>query len=150
MESLRAMGPETAVHALSGLRTARGYLPHLEVVPDSANVSVAANSTYEHRVTIPVGSLLWGLSGSSSQADGFRVQIIDTNVKVSTRSTSALLTFRGVPGRGSPTIHPVGRSTKRCRHLHTVWLLTWICWATTVLVLPSAHKRIMRDRNAKD
>src|SRR5437868_6073995 len=74
---------------------------------------------------------------------------VDSNVIVSTRSISASLTLRGVPGRGSSNNPSNRRSTKRCRHLQTVWILTRNFPAAAVFVLPSAHSRIMRARSAK-
>jgi hypothetical protein len=47
---------------------------------------------------------------------------LDSSVIVSTRSTSASLTLRGVPGRGSSNKPSSRWSIKRCRHFPTVWI----------------------------
>lgn len=89
-----------AIEALSPLRQALGYEPHAEVVPDTSNTAVAGNSTYEARVSVPVGSRLLALSGSSGQAEGFRVQIIDASSNRGMLNRSAL--FGNVTGQGYP------------------------------------------------
>jgi hypothetical protein len=89
-----------AIEALAPLRQALGFEPRAAVIPDSANISVAGNSTYEHRVSVPVGSRLLALSGSTEQPEGFRVQIIDTASNRGLLSQPAQ--FGNVTGQGYP------------------------------------------------
>ncbi len=66
---------------------------------------------------------------------------VDYSVIVKTRSTSSSsLTLRGVTARGRSNNPSSRRSTKRCRHLQTVWVLIRRCCATPVLELPSRTK----------
>jgi hypothetical protein len=74
--------------------------PHAEISPDSTNVAIAANSTFEHRITIPAGAFLWAISGSSEQPEGFRLQIVDSATNKGMFSSSAF--FGHVTGQGYP------------------------------------------------
>jgi hypothetical protein len=68
---------QRALMALEHLRKAAGYQARHEVIPDRQHVAIAANATWDHRVSVRPGSYLWALSGTSGQADGFAVQITD-------------------------------------------------------------------------
>ncbi len=68
--------PQAAAQ-LEPLRRALGYREVAETIPDKRNASIGANATYEHRISVPPGTWLWGISGSSSEADGCTVQVID-------------------------------------------------------------------------
>jgi len=73
---------------------------------------------------------------------------VDSRVMVSTRSTSASLSRRGVPGRGSSNKPSSPLFTKRVRHLPIVCLVTRKRSDTVVLLSPAAHARMMRARCA--
>ena len=66
-----------AARAMEPLRKALGYAPRQEVIPTSPNVVVGARAIYDQRITLPAGSWLYAISGSSQQAEGFNVQITD-------------------------------------------------------------------------
>ncbi|MCC7497329.1 MAG: hypothetical protein IT160_07115 [Bryobacterales bacterium] len=51
--------------------------PAVVCIPDDTNIDVAASSPFEGRVTVPPGSYLWALAGTSSQPEGFDLQLID-------------------------------------------------------------------------
>lgn len=72
----------------------------------------------------------------------------DSSVVVSTLSTSASLTRRGVPGRGSSSKPSNPLLRNRERHLLTVCCRTSTCRATTVLGLPSEQARMILARMA--
>jgi hypothetical protein len=73
---------------------------------------------------------------------------VDSSVMVNTRSTSASLIFRGVPGRGSSNKPSSPLFRKRVRHLPIVCLVRRKCSATFVLLVPAAHSKMMRARCA--
>jgi hypothetical protein len=68
---------ESAERALLAIDRARGYRPFVAAIPEAAATLVPAQAVYEPRVSIPVGSLLWGISAKSAQAAGFTVQVTD-------------------------------------------------------------------------
>ncbi|GEM_PF-2509438 len=72
---------EAAEGALMALDKAAGLRPFVAVMPEAANTSIAANGTYEARVSVPVGALLWGISGLSGQAAGATVQVTDSKTQ---------------------------------------------------------------------
>jgi hypothetical protein len=63
--------------ALLAVDRAAGYWPYVAAVPEATAASVAALSTYEPRISVPAGSLLWAISGVSAEAAGFTVQVTD-------------------------------------------------------------------------
>jgi hypothetical protein len=71
-----------------------------------------------------------------------------SSVVVMTCSTCSSLIVRGRPGRGS-SVSPSSRSrTNRPRHFDTMSRETPSSPATAVIVPPSAHARMIRDRSA--
>ena len=72
----------------------------------------------------------------------------DSSVRVTTRSTSASLTVRGVPGRGSSSKPSQPSRRNRRRHLPTVARVVPSAAATVKSLSPCAHWRTMRARNA--
>ncbi len=54
-----------------------GFQPNAYPLPSEANSNLPAGALVEVRLTLPVGSYVWGFSGSSSQAAGFETQIVD-------------------------------------------------------------------------
>jgi len=72
-----------------------------------------------------------------------------SRVRVSTASTSASVTVRGAPGRGSSSNPSRRWVRKRVRHLPTVWWVTPSPCATAVFGLPLAHSNTIRARWAK-
>lgn len=57
-------------------RTA-GYSPGAYPLPDEANADMPAKAIIEIKLSLPVGTYVYGFTGSSQQAEGFEVQIID-------------------------------------------------------------------------
>jgi hypothetical protein len=92
-----------ALAALEPLRKALGYEPRNEVIPDQQHVAVAKQATWDHRVTVPPGSWLWALSGSSQQPEGFTVQVTD----FATRANlfSGAVRYQNLTGQGSVSIN---------------------------------------------
>jgi hypothetical protein len=66
---------QNVMMALAPLITSTAPRLILRSVPDDSNISVAANGTYEGRVTVPASTRLYALSGSSAQAAGFDLQL---------------------------------------------------------------------------
>jgi hypothetical protein len=99
-----------AIQALEPLRLAAGYEPRNEVIPDQSNQVLGARAAYDHRVTVPPGSYLWALSGSSEQPEGFTVQITD----FATRSNllSAPAKFENITGQGTFTLRDAAGAQK--------------------------------------
>lgn len=62
---------------LEPLRQALGYSERVEVVPDRQNALVGSHATYEHRISVPPGSWLWAIAGSSEQPEGATIQVVD-------------------------------------------------------------------------
>ena len=56
---------------------ARGYEPGAYRIPDADNTAVVPKGKFEQKISLPVSSYVWGFSGYSSDAAGFRVQVID-------------------------------------------------------------------------
>lgn len=71
----------SAEAALLALDKAAGLRPFVAVMPEAANVSIAPTGTYEARVSVPVGALLWGISGKSAQTAGATVQVTDSKTQ---------------------------------------------------------------------
>lgn len=67
--------------AMSPHRVADGLKLQLRCVPPHGNIDIAAAATFEGRAAVPTGSYLYALSGSSSQAAGFDLQIRDTGTQ---------------------------------------------------------------------
>ena len=74
---------------------------------------------------------------------------VDSSVSVITRSTSASVTARGRPLRGSSDRPSNRRSKNRERHFPTVSSDTSKSAATLVLLRPSAQARIILARSAR-
>lgn len=72
---------ETAETALEALDQAQGLRPFVAVMPEPENTSIAGNGTYEARVSVPVGSRIWGISGMSGQPEGATVQVTDSKTQ---------------------------------------------------------------------
>lgn len=90
-----------ALAAYEPVRNALSYRPRVAIVPDKGNVAVAAKASYEHRVTVPVGSILWAIAGTSEQPEGFTLNVIDA------ANGSALCSqaprFANITGQGTLT-----------------------------------------------
>lgn len=92
----------TALKAMMPTLQATGLRPLVTVVPDSTGAAVAAKATYEDRVTVPAGSLLWAMSGTSSAAAGFTVQVTDAGTKKPLFSQPPF--FSNATGQGSVSV----------------------------------------------
>lgn len=68
-------------HSLAALRFSENYDWYAFVVPDAPNASVIARGTFDGRISVLPGTLLYGMSGSSDQPEGFKVQIQDLGSK---------------------------------------------------------------------
>lgn len=99
-----------ALAAMEPLRKALGYEPRIEVLPDRQHVSVAAAATWDHRVTVRPGSYLWALSGSTTQPEGFTVQLTDA----ATRSNmfSGALQLQNITGQGTASVKDCGGTSR--------------------------------------
>lgn len=47
----------------------------IRVAPDDSNAVIAASAAFEGKMAVPSGSRLWAISGSSSEAAGFDLQV---------------------------------------------------------------------------
>src|SRR5215471_10671937 len=74
---------------------------------------------------------------------------VDSKVIVKIRSTSASLSRRGVPGRGSSNKPSSPFCRNRVRHLPTICFVIRKRLATSVLLFPVALSRMMRARWAR-
>src|SRR5581483_7431647 len=72
-----------------------------------------------------------------------------SSVRVTTRSTSASVTVRGAPGRGSSVSPSSRRATNRLRHVPTVAAQTPSRSATALLEVSPAQARTIRARRAR-
>lgn len=63
--------------ALGPLFQASARETRVVLAPDSSNASIAADGSYEHRVSVPAGSALWAIAATCSQAAGFTLNIVD-------------------------------------------------------------------------
>jgi hypothetical protein len=63
--------------AMAPFLNALSYRPRVRIVPDRQGTAVTAKGSYEGRVSVPAGAVLWGISASSSQAAGFRLNLLD-------------------------------------------------------------------------
>ncbi|MBZ5580895.1 MAG: hypothetical protein LAQ30_01595 [Acidobacteriia bacterium] len=89
-----------AAHSMGELlQLTAGYRPYVAVLPDQYAGSVAAGATLETRLNVPVGSLLWALSGTSKAAAGFSVQLTDQGSQKPLFSQAT--DYRNVTGQGS-------------------------------------------------
>ena len=66
-----------AIEAAEVIRGAANYEPYIFAFPDPMNATIPARGTYDGRVKMLPGTYINFLSASSSQAEGFKVQIID-------------------------------------------------------------------------
>lgn len=64
--------------ALVSVTRAGRFVPMAWALPGEAAEQMPAGATVEIRLSVPVGTYLLGVSGSSSQAAGFELQITDT------------------------------------------------------------------------
>ena len=92
----------TAFKAMLPMLQATGLHPLVTVVPDSTGAAVPAKATYEDRVTVPAGSVLWAISGTSAEASGFTVQITDAGTRKPLFSQPPF--FSNATGQGSVSI----------------------------------------------
>ena len=93
------------LYQLRHLRAADGYRLELRTMPSHENIAVAASATYEQRVAMPDRSYLFAISGSSSAAAGFDLQIRDTTNQA---ELCGRQTFHpNVTGQISPLFDPV-------------------------------------------
>src|SRR5437899_2692124 len=101
--------------AMEPFLRALSYRPRLHVVPDKQSVAVAAKASYEARVSVPAGTALWGISASSSQAEGFRLNLIDGGAATqSSNLATESAIFNGLSGQGLTQV-------KDCAgNLHTI------------------------------
>lgn len=68
----------TAIGQLEGLRgSASMWEPRFACVPNDSNVSIPARRTYEGSISLPAGSIIWGIRATSQQTDGVRLQVTD-------------------------------------------------------------------------
>ena len=96
-----------ALIALEPLRKALGYEPRHEVIPNQQDAVIAKQGVYDHRVTVPAGTWLWGLAGTSQQPEGFSVHITDFATK--TTLWSGPISYTNLTGQGSVTLQdPTG------------------------------------------
>lgn len=77
------------------------WRPHLVCLPEQSMEVLGAGATTEALVVTAPGSWLTALSGSSSNAAGFRVQIVEAETRESLFSTPVL--FSNVTGQDSGT-----------------------------------------------
>jgi hypothetical protein len=54
-----------------------GYQPGGYPLPDEANADMPANALIEIKLSLPVGSYIYGFTGASQRIEGFEVQIVD-------------------------------------------------------------------------
>lgn len=83
-----------------------GFQPNAYPLPSESNSSLPAGALVEVRLTLPVGSYIWGFSGSSSQAAGFETQIVD--LRQNSPFFQASVLWSNITGQGST---PEGIST---------------------------------------
>jgi hypothetical protein len=67
--------------------------------PEDNGAAMAAISTYEKKINLPPASWIWGFSGSSSAAAGFRAQLTDLKTNQSIWSSPPL--FNNATGQGT-------------------------------------------------
>jgi hypothetical protein len=103
----------TAIAAMSPLDFALSYYPRVQVVPDKANVAIQKRASYEHRVTVPAGAMLYAISGVCDQAAGFTVNVLDVS---GTALAQPAPSFRNLTGNVSTPLQ-----VKDCLgNLHTI------------------------------
>lgn len=66
-----------ALAALRAVSAEPGTYANAYPVPDAANAVLAAGQPIEIRLSVPVGTWVWGFSATSSAAAGFEAQVID-------------------------------------------------------------------------
>jgi hypothetical protein len=86
------------------LRKARGYTPANQVIPDQQHTALASLATWDHQVTVPRGSWLWGISGNSGQSEGYRVQITDLATRENLFSDATAVNNVAPQSAGNPSI----------------------------------------------
>ncbi|HZT36617.1 MAG TPA: hypothetical protein VFA28_01875 [Bryobacteraceae bacterium] len=106
-----------ALIALEPLRKALGYEPRHEVIPNQQDAVIAKQGVYDHRVTVPAGTWLWGLAGTSQQPEGFSVHITDFATKATL--WSGPINYVNLTGQGSVTVQdPTGANVQIATPLH--------------------------------
>jgi hypothetical protein len=86
-----------ALRMMTALRAAEdGFESITRVVPDAGNIAVAANGTYEAKITVPDQSRLWSISASSEEAEGFDIQI--RNLAIAQPLFGGRLDYRNASG----------------------------------------------------
>jgi hypothetical protein len=96
-----------ALAAAYALRMASGFRPALYAVPDTSNAEVAGSSPFEGRISVPPSSYLWAIAATSSETDGFDLQLRDNRNK---REMFGKRTFyQNTSGQGSSAgiAHPL-------------------------------------------
>lgn len=103
--------------ALEALRKAEGYEPRNEVIPNQQDAVIAKQGVYDHRVTVPAGTWLWAIAGTSQQPEGFTVHITDFATK--TTLWSGPINYMNLTGQGSVTVQdPTGANVQIATPLH--------------------------------
>lgn len=88
-----------AVEQLRQVAEAAGYQVHAYPLPGSTNDQIPAGAPIEIRLSLPVGSYVYGFTGYSSQAAGFEVQIVD--LRVNAALFSAPVRMENVTGQAA-------------------------------------------------
>jgi hypothetical protein len=90
--------------AHEALRKAIGYTPANQVIPDQQHTALASLATWDHQVTVSRGSWLWGISGSSGEAEGYRIQITDLSTRENLFSDAVLWKNIAPQSANDPTV----------------------------------------------
>lgn len=75
--------------------------------PQRSAQTIAPRATLETAVQLPPGSIVWGISGSSSQAAGFQLQLVEARTREQFFSTNQ--EFRNCTGQPGQPGFPVHR-----------------------------------------
>ncbi len=70
-----------AIEAMQAMRAAAGFQAVRHIVPDVMNAALVGKGRYEARISLPPQSYVWAFAGTSDQAAGFKVQIVDLGTK---------------------------------------------------------------------
>mgnify|MGYP004701943619 CR=1 FL=1 len=83
-----------------------GYQANAYPLPGASNATLPAAALVEVKLTLPVGSYVWGFSGSASDTAGFETQIVD--MRQNAPFFTAPVLWSNITGQGST---PQGIST---------------------------------------
>lgn len=95
-----------ALAELRRITSQPGYRPNAYPLPSEANASLPERALVEIRLSLPVGTYVWGFSGSTSQTAGFETQIVD--LRDNSPYFTAPVLWSNVTGQGTT---PEGLST---------------------------------------